>query len=124
MGTVDAHDLTAQPGRTKAPAAALLTSYLIAGAIMATICALTRLPALTDWDSWEYAALAVVREPSGLCLGRWWFIFFMRLAYLAGSACGVDLMHSYVPLQLAVAVMSTAAVVAVMHWTYLFTRRK
>lgn len=123
MGTLDGDDLTAQSGRGKLPRSAVLTSYLIAAAVMGTICLLTRSEALTDWDSWEYAALAVARQPSGLCLGRWWFIFFMRLAYLAGSACGVDLMHSYVPLQLAVAVMSTAAVVAVMHWTYLFTGR-
>ncbi len=107
----------------KTPKGMMLISYAVAAVIMTVLCCLTRSEALTDWDSWEYAALAVVGKPSGLCLGRWWFIFFMRLAYFAGSACGLDMMHSYVAMQVAVVIMSAGAVVAVMHWTWLFTGR-
>lgn len=109
--------------RGNSPRATMLISYTLAAAVMAILCCITRSDALTDWDSWEYAALAVVGEPSGLCLGRWWFIFFMRVAYLIGSAGGLDLMHSYVTMQVAVIIMSVAAIVAVMHWTYLFSGR-
>lgn len=107
----------------KTPRCKLLLCYALAAVIMTVLCCLVRSKALIDWDSWEYASLAVIGKPSGLCLGRWWFIFFMRLAYLAGSFFGLDMMHSYVPMQAAVIAMSAGAIVALMHWAWLFSGR-
>jgi hypothetical protein len=90
---------------------------------MLILCVLTRTEMLTDWDSWEYAALAAQGQPSTLCLGRWWFIFFMRLAYLAGRALGVEPTYCFIPMQAAVSIMSAAALAAIMHWVYLITGR-
>ncbi len=122
MKPSDIKDLSADR-RGKTPKGAMLISYAAAAAIMTVLCCLTRSEALVDWDSWEYASLAIVGKPSGLGLGRWWFIFFIRLAYFAGSACGLDMMHSYVAMQVAVIIMSVGAIVALMHWTWLFTGR-
>ena len=105
------------------PRGVLLLCYTLAAAVMVVMCCLSRSEALVDWDSWEYAALAIVGQPSGLGLGRWWFIFLMRIAYLAGSAFGMDMMHSYVAMQVAVIIISAGAIVALMHWTWLFTGR-
>lgn len=78
---------------------------------------------LTDWDSWQYAYLAITAQPSGLCLRRWWFIFLMRVSYLLGGGSSLGANNAFVPMKLAVGVMSAGSVVAVMHWTWLITRR-
>ncbi|GAH64417.1 unnamed protein product, partial [marine sediment metagenome] len=96
---------------------ARLYLYVGAAAVMLLIAALTRSETLTDWDSWEYAAMAARGRPSGLCLGRWWFLAPMRVAYRIGAALGVQPLHCYVPMRIAVALMSAGAVVALMHWT-------
>ncbi|MCK5114455.1 MAG: hypothetical protein KAR11_06805, partial [Phycisphaerae bacterium] len=78
---------------------------------------------LTDWDSWEYAYLAITSQPSGLCLRRWWFIFLMQMAYLLGGGSNLDASNAFAPMKVAVLIMSAGSVVVVMHWTWLITRR-
>ncbi len=97
--------------------------YALGAAAMLAMAALTRTEMLTDWDSWEYASLAVAGKPSDLCLRRWWFIFFMRGSWLAGKTFGVPLEYCYVPMQIAVSLVSAGAVVAVMHLAYMMSRR-
>jgi hypothetical protein len=76
---------------------------------------------LTDWDSWDYAALAVERQPSHLGLWRWWFIALMRWAWQIGSAVGVDRLHAYVPMKVCVALASAGAVAGLIYWVGRFT---
>jgi hypothetical protein len=81
-------------------------------------------PALTDWDSWCYASEAARAKPSILCLGRWWFIALMRWAYQLAAPLGIDAVHAYEPMRIAVALLTAGAVVALMHWTFLLTARR
>jgi hypothetical protein len=82
---------------------------------------IARTPVPVNWDGWDYAWMAMRAKPSGLCLGRWWFIFLMRLAWLGGSLLGIEPEAAYVPMQLAVALMTAAGLVLVMHWTWRLT---
>ena len=57
---------------------------------------------LTHWDSWDYTAQAICRHSSDLFLGRWWFIAFMRAAYIAGREIfGLTRLEGYLAMQLA-----------------------
>ncbi len=96
-------------------------AYAAGFALMLAAGLAARVETLTDWDSWDYAWMAIRKQPSGLCLGRWWFIGLMRLAWLGGSALGLDRADAYVPMQLAVALMTAGGLVAVMHWTFQLT---
>lgn len=98
--------------------------YALLAAAAFAVAAATKSPALTDWDSWEYAALAIAGHTSDLCLGRWWFIFFMRLAWQAGSAFGLSAENGFVVMQWTVAAMTAGAVMALAYWTWLLTRSR
>jgi len=97
--------------------------YALCGIVALAIGLLFWPKSLTDWDSWEYAYLAITAQPSGLCLRRWWFIFLMRMAYLFGGGNSLDANNAFVPMKIAVLLMSAGSVVVVMHWTWLITRR-
>jgi len=78
---------------------------------------------LTDWDSWDYAAQAVRGHSSDLLLGRWWFIAFMRTAYLAGRRLfGLTDLNGYLAMQAACSLFMAGAVAAGMAWTFQLTR--
>ncbi|HUT60980.1 MAG TPA: hypothetical protein VNA25_24295 [Phycisphaerae bacterium] len=78
---------------------------------------------LTDWDSWDYAAQAMMGHSSDLCLGRWWFIAVMRASYWVGSALfGLTLSDGWLAMQVTCAVAMAAAVVVGMAWTGRLTR--
>ena len=73
---------------------------------------------LTDWDSWDYAAQAIMGHSSDLLLGRWWFVATMRAAYLAGQQIlGLTPLDGYLAMQVASSVMMAGAVVVLMAWT-------
>jgi hypothetical protein len=98
-------------------------AWACVAAAAVTLCAglLVRGNALTDWDSWDYAALAVQGRPSSLCLGRWWFITFLRGALWIGEAAGADRLYCFVPMQLAVLAASAAAAGLLILWTWRLT---
>lgn len=78
---------------------------------------------LTDWDSWDYAAQAIMGHSSDLCLGRWWFIAVMRAAYWVGSELlGLTWSNGWLAMQVTCAVVMAAAVVVGMAWTGRLTR--
>ena len=78
---------------------------------------------LSDWDSWDYAALAIRGHTSGLCLGRWWYIAAMRAAWGLGQALfGLDPLQGYLVMQAAGGLAMAGAVVVGMAWTYRLTR--
>ena len=107
------------PARPRAP----VLAYVLAAAATLLMAWASCAPSLTDWDSWNYTGEAIRAQPSALCLGRWWFIALMRWTFLAlGSSANA--IHGYVPMQIAVAVMTAAAVAALMHWTFLFTSQR
>jgi hypothetical protein len=109
------------PASASARRRALLYAAAVAAAF--AIALLTRTPSPTDWDSWVYASLAARAKPSGLCLGRWWFLLFMRAAHGIGAALGLELVRCYIAMQLAVALMSAAAMAALVHLTLRLTGR-
>ncbi len=106
-----------RPVRFRWGAGLAMAALTLAGAFF------TRAPNLTDWDSWEYAAQAINKSCSGLCLGRWWFDFLMHQAYVAGSFLGLDQPHGYQAMRATVALMTAAAMVGLMYWTFLLTRK-
>ena len=78
---------------------------------------------LSDWDSWDYAAQALMGQSSDLLLGRWWFIAFMRVMHLlAVDVLRMDRLDSYLVMQLASALCMSGAVVAGMAWTRRLTK--
>jgi hypothetical protein len=97
-------------------------ALLVSAAVITSVALyLTRSQYLTDWDSWEYASQAVNSTCSGLCLGRWWFDFFMRQAYVVGTFFGTDLLNCFTPMRLAVSLCTVVGVLVLMHWTYKIT---
>ncbi len=110
---------TDRPGK-KVPA---LWYLLLMGAGMVLAWA-TRADVLSDWDSWDYAWMALRKRPSGLCLGRWWFIFLMRLCWQAGSLLGLARQEAFVAMQLGVALMSAAGLGVLMRWIWQMTRNR
>jgi hypothetical protein len=84
----------------------------------------TRADVLSDWDSWDYAWMALRKRPSGLCLGRWWFIFLMRLCRQAGSLLGLAGQEAFVAMQWGVALMSAAGLAVLMRWIWQMTRNR
>ncbi|MBI5724101.1 MAG: hypothetical protein HZA50_09105 [Planctomycetes bacterium] len=73
---------------------------------------------LGDWDSWDYASQAVAGHSSDLCLGRWWFIALMRAVYLPCHLIwDLTPLSAHIPMQIACAVMTAAAVPLLMAWT-------
>jgi hypothetical protein len=77
----------------------------------------------TDWDSWDYAAQAIMGHTSDLALGRWWFLAAMRGAYGVGALFGLGRAEAFVAMQVATALMTAGAVVAGMAWTRRLTGR-
>lgn len=106
-----------------APARAPVRAYALAALATLLIACATRAETLTDWDSWNYTGEAIRAQPSALCLGRWWFIALMRWTFL-GFCSPQTPAVGYIPMQFAVAVMTAAAVAALMHWTFLLTGRR
>ena len=119
-GPWDSKTVLGEARGSRAPARA----YAIAAGATLVMAWLTCAPALTDWDSWNYTSEAIRARPSILCLGRWWFIVMMRWAYQAAAPFGIDPVHGFVPMRVAVAILTAGAVVAVMHWAYLLTGRR
>ena len=82
-----------------------------------------RAPHLTDWDSWDYTVRAILAYNSDLCLGRWWFLAFLRGAYLlAKDVLGVQPLEAYLALQVACGLAMASAVVVGMVWVRRLTR--
>ena len=78
---------------------------------------------LTHWDSWDYTAQAIGGHSSDLLLGRWWFIAFMRAAYIVGRELfALTRLEGYLAMQLACGLFMAGAVAAGMAWTYKLTR--
>jgi len=94
-----------------------------AAVAMLAVGLLLRAEHLSDWDSWDYAALAIHGHTSGLCLGRWWYIAAMRAAWGVGHALfGLDPLQGHLAMQAAGGLAMAGAVVVGMAWTYRLTR--
>ena len=101
----------------------LLARRSLAFFAMLTAALVYRCEHLTDWDSWDYAAQAIYAHSSDLLLGRWWFLAFMRGAYLVGKGLfGLSELEGYLAMQVACALCMAGAVAAGMAWTYRMTR--
>lgn len=85
------------------------------------LASLTRAQVLADWDSWDYAWMAMRRRPSGLCLGRWWFIFLMRISWQVGGWLGLEAQRAFVAMQWGVALAGVAGVGVAMRWIWEMT---
>lgn len=95
----------------------------VAFAAMLAVALALRSGHLTDWDSWDYAAQAIQRHCSDLCLGRWWFLAIMRAAYLVGHGVfGLDRLEGYQAMQVVGGLAMGGAVVAGMAWVYRLTQ--
>jgi hypothetical protein len=80
---------------------------------------------LTEWDSWDYTAMAINGQSSDLFLGRWWFIAVMRVAYRVGQLLfNLSPLEGYRAMQLTSALMMGGAVVALMTWTFQLTKSR
>jgi len=96
--------------------------YVASGGAMLMAGAIMWPRSLTDWDSWDYAMLAMTRQPSGLCLRRWWFVYLMRSAWQVGGVFGFEgYLEAFQPMKAAVLLASAGAVTALVGWTYRLT---
>ncbi|KKK51238.1 hypothetical protein LCGC14_3116950, partial [marine sediment metagenome] len=92
-------------------------------AAMLAVAMAMRTEYLTHWDALDYAPQAIRRHSSDLFLGRWWFIAFMRAAYIIGRELfSLTILEGYRAMQLACALFMAGAVVAGMAWTYRLTK--
>ncbi len=90
---------------------------------MLVVALVLRTEQLTHWDSWDYTAQAIGGHSSDLLLGRWWFIGFMRAAYIVGRELfALTRLEGYLAMQLTCALFMAGAVAAGMAWTYKLTR--
>jgi len=95
-----------------------LISCAVAAGLTLLAGLLLRVNWLTDWDSYDYTCQAVRGRSSDLLLGRWWFIFFMRVAWwVGGGVFGLSELNAFRAMQWANLAAMCLAVVGLMAWT-------